>query len=133
MQRLSVWLIRTALIYLLLGFTLGGLLLWHKGLSLNPALWRLLPAHVEFLLLGWTVHLVMGVAYWILPRIRTKRPLTALVWLSFCLLNGGIGLVTISGFVEFTTTARLAGRMLEVGAIMAFAAHAWPRVKPTNF
>ncbi|MCB0099735.1 MAG: hypothetical protein KDE46_28575 [Caldilineaceae bacterium] len=132
MPRLSIWLIRAALIYLLLGFTVGGLLLWHKGLPLNPALWRLLPAHMEFLLMGWIVHLVMGVAYWILPRFQTKRPLSALVWLSFCLLNGGIWLISISTFVAFAPTIQLVGRIAEVGAIMAFAVHAWPRIKPTS-
>ena len=46
MPRLSVWFIRSALLYLLLGFTLGGLMLWNKGLPIHPVLWRLLPAHM---------------------------------------------------------------------------------------
>ncbi len=55
MPRLSQWIIRTAFIYLLLGFTFGALLLAHKGVPLHPALWSWLPAHIEFLLMGWIV------------------------------------------------------------------------------
>lgn len=131
MPRLSAWFTRAACIYLLLGFTVGGLLLWNKGLPIHPALWRLLPAHIEFLLLGWTVQLVMGVAYWILPRFRTKRPLTGLVWLSFGLLNGGIWLM-VGGSLMGSAAVQLVGRLGEVAAVLSFAVHAWVRVKPTS-
>ena len=40
----------------------------------QPALWRLLPAHIELLLLGWTLNLALGMAYWILPRYKTGAP-----------------------------------------------------------
>ncbi len=132
MPRLSTWLIRAALIYLLLGFSVGGLLLWNKGVPIYPSVWRLLPAHMEFLLLGWTVQLVIGVAYWILPRFRGQRPKTALVWLSFALLNGGVWLVVASGFVAAASTVQLIGRLMESGAVVAFAIHAWLRVKPAG-
>ena len=49
MPRLSRLAIRAALLYLLLGFTFGGLMLLNKGIPLAPWAWRLLPAHVEFL------------------------------------------------------------------------------------
>ena len=35
MPLLRIWLIRVALLYLLLGFTLGGLL-WNKGQTIHP-------------------------------------------------------------------------------------------------
>jgi hypothetical protein len=100
MPRLSVWFIRSALIYMLLGFTLGGPLLWHKGQPIHPVLWQILPARMEFLLLGWTVQLAMGVAYWILPRFRSQRRKTAFAWLSFGLLNAGIWLVVMAGLTS---------------------------------
>lgn len=46
-----------------MGFTLGTLVLFHKGVPLHPALWQLLPPHLEFVLLGWTLQLVMGTAF----------------------------------------------------------------------
>lgn len=130
MPRLSCWLIRTALVYLLLGFTLGGLMLWHKGLPIHPAVWRLLPAHMEFLLLGWTLQLVMGVAYWTLPRVGAKRRKSTLVWFSYGLLNGGLCLVALSGFAPATALVQLTGRLMETVAMTAFVIHAWRRVKP---
>ena len=68
MPRLSVWIIRTALLYLGIGFTFGALMLFNKGVPFDPMLWRLLRPHIEFVLLGWTMQLAMGVAFWIMPR-----------------------------------------------------------------
>lgn len=134
MPRLSTWMIRFALAYLGLGFTFGALMLLNKGLPVAPALWSLLPAHVEFLLLGWTVQLVMGMAFWILPRFSRgpKRGNEGLAWLAFGLLNLGVWLVGIGPLVGSTAWLPLLGRGAEAGAAIAFALHAWPRVKPSG-
>ena len=68
MPRLSQWYVKLSFGYLLAGFTVGALLLANKGQPLHPALWSLLPAHIEWLLLGWVAQLTLGVAFWILPR-----------------------------------------------------------------
>ena len=68
MPRLSVIIVHTALVYLGVGFTLGALILFQKGVPYSAAVWPLLPMHIEFLLVGWTLHLALGMAYWILPR-----------------------------------------------------------------
>jgi hypothetical protein len=130
MPRLTVWFIRSALIHLALGFTFGGLILWNKGIPLHPPLWRLLPAHIEFLLFGWTAQLAMGVAFWILPRFRTSRGRTAPAWLALGLLHVGVWLVAIAPFLPLSSWMTLAGRLAEAGAAAAFASHAWPRIKP---
>lgn len=72
MPRPSVWFIRLALSYLLVGFTFACLLLSNKGLAYAPWLWRLLPAHIEILLVGWTAQLAMGVIFWIAPRFQSS-------------------------------------------------------------
>ena len=131
MPRVSAWLLRAALVYLLLGFTLGALLLGARGLGEGGALWRLRPAHVEFLLFGWTVQLVMGVALWILPRFgvrRSPRLLAATSWSAFALLNPGVVLAGLGPLVPFGAPLVLAGRVLEIGAAVAFATHVWARV-----
>jgi len=129
MPGLSVWYVRSALVYLALGFTLGMLMLWHKGVPIHPALWALLPAHIEFLLLGWTLQLALGVAFWILPRFRTERGNVGLAWLAYWLLNAGIWLVTLDPWLGSASFAWV-GRSAEVLAVVAFALHAWPRIKP---
>ncbi|MBW7885093.1 MAG: hypothetical protein H3C34_21150 [Caldilineaceae bacterium] len=130
MPRLSVLLVRAALIYLALGITIGALLLWNKGVPLHPLLWRLLPAHMEFLLLGWTVQLAMGIAFWILPRWQSKRGNVRFVWAAFVLLNAGIWLVVLPAWFGAQNSVVILGRGLETTAVGAFALHAWPRVKP---
>src|SRR5574341_695886 len=92
MPLLRVFFIRTALIYLSLGFTIGGLMLFNKGLTIMPAVWNLLPAHIEFLLIGWIIQLILGVVFWILPRFSQGPPRgkEEIAWLSYLLINAGI-------------------------------------------
>lgn len=130
MPLLTRWFLRAALLYLLLGFTLGALMLANKGVPISPHIWRLLPAHIETLLLGWLLLLALGVAYWILPRFKTERPNSWLVWLTFLLLNVGIGLVALGPFIATSGRLGAMGRLLETLGVAAFAVHAWPRVKP---
>lgn len=130
MPRLSVYFIRTGLVYLGLGLTFGMLLLWNKGIPLDPNLWRLLPAHIEFLLIGWTVQLALGVAFWILPRWQTQRGDVRPAWLAYALINVGIWLVVLAGWFAWPEWVLTLGRVCEAAAAGAFALHAWPRVKP---
>jgi hypothetical protein len=128
--RLSCWFIRAALIYLALGFTLGSLLLFHKGVPLHPLVWRLLPAHVEFLLLGWTAQLALGVAFWVLPRFGGSRGDERPAWAAFVLLNAGVWLAGAGASLAAPAVIPFLGRAAEVGAALAFAVHAWPRIRP---
>jgi heme/copper-type cytochrome/quinol oxidase subunit 1 len=126
---LSRWLVRAALCYLVAGFTLGAVILVSKALGTGPFAWSLLPAHVEFLLFGWTVQLTMGVAFWILPRFAggASRGDERLVWAAFALVNAGTlatALAPLAGSAGVTI-----GRVLEATAAAAFGAHAWRRVK----
>ncbi|HRW04708.1 MAG TPA: hypothetical protein P5121_06425 [Caldilineaceae bacterium] len=134
MPRLTIWMVRVALCHLFLGFTIGALLLAHKGIPFAPWLWRLLPAHMEFLLLGWTLQLAMGVAFWILPRFYTVRPRAWLAWSALILLNVGVMLVALAPLLPTPLLSpivplTLLGRGAEMMAVVAFALHAWPRVK----
>lgn len=132
MPRLSRWAIRTALVHLTLGFTFGGLILFNKGIPLHPAMWSLLPAHIEFLFLGWTAQLALGVAYWILPRFprEPKRGNVPLAWSAFILLNLGVLLVALAPYLPANLQADVFGRAFEIAAAVCFGLHAWPRVKP---
>jgi hypothetical protein len=122
--------VRTALVALVLGTTLGALLLAGPGLGATALLrWR--PLHAELLLVGWTIQLALGVAYWILPRFRTgpERGRDELGWAAYLLINAGVLLAGLGG-VAGARPWMLAGRGAELLAAAAFLAHAWPRVKP---
>jgi hypothetical protein len=132
MPKLSAWAVRLALLYLLAGFTAGSLILAQKGVSYYPPVWRLLPVHIEFLMIGWTINLVFGVAYWILPRYTGgSRGGTFLPVSSIILLNLGVLLVAGYGVIGGSPWLLFAGRLLEALAVSAFAASAWRRVRPT--
>jgi hypothetical protein len=132
--RLSAWIIRTALLYLGVGFTLGALVLFQKGVPYGAAVWRLLPMHIEFLLIGWTMQLAMGVAFWILPRFMrgAARGDQRLVWLAYASLNAGVLTVGLGQWLGAPAPLLLLGRVAELLAVLLFALHSWPRVKPSG-
>ncbi len=129
MPPVTRWAVRIALVHLLVGFTIGALLLMNKALAWSPRWWLLLPAHMELLLVGWTLLLALGVATWILPRFQTARPRIGLVWLALVLVNAGVVAVSVAPFVEAGATWTLLGRAAEAAAAILYALHAWPRVK----
>src|SRR5215510_1648935 len=98
MPRLSQYFVKSALICLALGFTIGGLLLASKATSAVSALvWLWFPAHIILLLNGWLVQLALGVAYWILPRVAgTDRGRIQWAWASFVMLQTGLILIGLS-------------------------------------
>jgi len=132
--RLSRWAIRASLVYLAVGFTFGALILTAKGFPALAWAWRLLSAHIEFLLFGWTLQLVLGVAFWILPRFShgSPRGLVPIAWASVVALNLGVFLVALRTLADLPGGLTVAGRALEAVAAIAFAAYVWPRVKPTG-
>lgn len=130
MPRLSVYFICASLIYLALGFTFGGLLLANKGMLFLPALWALLPVHIEFSFVGWLVQLAMGVAFWILPRFSNSpiRGNERLSWFAFFLLNAGIWLVILQSLFV-TDWLAFMGRVFEMLGLASFATGNWKRIK----
>lgn len=135
MPRLSVWWVRTACLYLGVGFTFGALVLWQKSTGAMPGAWQLLPAHIEFVLLGWTLQLALGVAFWILPRLRTDgvpaRGRERAAWGSYGLLNVGLWTVALASWIspDLQVGALAMGRSAELVAVGLFVWHAWPRVR----
>lgn len=140
MPKLSVWMIRTALIHLGLGFAFGALALWNKGLPIASELWHLVAAHLDILLIGWTAQLAMGTAFWILPRFSTTQEFVRghiasrfgnvrLAWIAYVLVNAGV-ILAVAGAVLNWEIWIVAGRLLQLLAVVSFAWHAWPRIRP---
>lgn len=138
MPSLSRLLVRTALIWLALGYAIGGLLLSQKGYPIANWIWSLRYTHVHILLVGWTVQLATGVAFWILPRLDTsgsrgdERPVR---WF-YRALNSGVALAALHDPLAALAPAAqvwlramlvLAGLMYLAAAAL-FVRHAWPRI-----
>ena len=131
MPRLSVYFIRASMVYLLLGFTIGGLMLANKGIQISPAIWALLPLHIEFDFMGWMIQLAMGVMFWILPRFQKGPPRgnERLGWLALILVNAGIFLMFLDVPFDVPWLA-VAGRATEVLGLLLFLLGCWQRVRP---
>lgn len=131
MPRPTVWFIRASMIYLLVGFALGALMLAQDGISYAPAVMLVLPIHMELLLVGWLVQLAMGVAFWIFPRfglgLLHSRGNVKLIWSSFVLVNVGIWIILFALWIPIML---LIGRTLEAAAVILFIVALWKRVKP---
>ena len=136
MPRLSRFFLRGGFICLAVGMLAGGLILVQKGTGRFPVLWILLPAHIYLVLVGGVTQCALGVSYWILPRLAGKgRGNTASAWSSYWALNAAILLVALHPAVEVTlgraaaSAAFVCGGLLQGVAAIAFAWHAWPRIR----
>ncbi len=129
MPRISVWLIRASLVHLLAGALLGAAYLAFKAVGWPPSAASGLPAHQEALLVGWMVQLVIGVAFYILPRPPGTDLGEAgrLMWLVFWLLNLGVLVAALGGDPALPSWLVLVGRLAESAAVVLFARHAWFR------
>ena len=133
MPRLSILAVRASLLYLLAGFSLGAILLAHKGVPFAPWAWRFLPGHIDLLLFGFVIQLAMGIGYWILPRYpgsAAPRGRAWPVWAAVGLITAGVLLALAAGWFNLPAGWSLAARLLEGAAAALFAAHAWGRVRP---
>jgi heme/copper-type cytochrome/quinol oxidase subunit 1 len=133
MPRFSFWVIRFSLVYLLIGFSLGGLMLTNKGQPFASWIWRLLPVHIELLLFGFVVQFVMGIAYWIFPRfVGGSRGNEQNYWISIVLLNLAIWVISCAAWFMLPGLYVMIGRVLEGGSALLFLINSWRRVKPSH-
>lgn len=123
-------LIRSALIYLVVGSFLGMLLLINKAWNLEADIWMLLPAHIELMLFGWVIQLTLGVAYWILPRYLQgpNRGSEKKAYMMVAFLNIGILLMIGAELGQWPQEIRVFSRTLEMASVILFINLHWNRV-----
>lgn len=138
MDRISVWLVRTSLVYLVSGFVLGAVLLINLGLGYPWSLPPLGPIHAHLLFVGWLVQFALGFAFWLLPRRRRSGVLqpTSERWsfTAYGLLNGGLLLRAVGEPASAQLSQWPWGEVLVLSAAiqgvaaLIIAAQLWPRV-----
>lgn len=107
---------KTSVVYLLLGFVLGGVLLIAEatGASWGSA-WGTVHAHILFV--GWFVQFAIGIGYWLLPRRKTpERPYgynPTLAYAAYGLINAGMILRIL--IEPFYFSGALHGTLVTVG------------------
>jgi hypothetical protein len=140
MDRISVYYIRTAILWLVVGFALGALMLSDTLLAGDWRAW-FAPTHGHVLFVGWFLQFAVGVAYWLLPRKRSdKRPLgydTRVASAGYLILNAGLVLRVIAEPAshidgESNMEARLLAlsAALQLVSIGIIARQIWTRVLP---
>ena len=134
MPTVSIYLIRSAFIYLILGIGIGTLLLIDKGFSFAPQIWFLLPIHIELLLSGWLLQFLMGVAYWMFPKFITgkTRGNKNVAVTMFILYNLGMIALLSAHLVTELNSLLILGRVLHFSSISCFVFLIWSRITTYN-
>ena len=130
MPPVSLLFLRTSLIMLVSGIAIGS-----AGLA-EPA-WMTPErsvSHTHLLLVGWLINTVLGVAWWMFPRVPGTVAPTAWVVAGWAALNGGLlprvgvdllgdGMTTAPAAVRWTSAG------LQLAGITLLAAMLWWRVR----
>lgn len=137
MPTLSRWFLKTALLYFLSGFVLGGVLLIGLGWKGTPLFSVLQPVYWHLLLVGWLVQCIFGVAYWMFPPFSKVQPQRnpRLGWWSYGMLNFGLLLRVIVEPWHALAPQRGLGWLLipaavcQVLAVWLFVYNTWGRIR----
>ncbi|MCT8333789.1 cbb3-type cytochrome c oxidase subunit I [Leptospira sp. 85282-16] len=130
----SVWFLRFSLIYLVIGSSLGAILMLNKAFTLNPKIWKILPIHYSILIWGFLLQLIMGTAYWMFPKFLSEHPRgsTWQIWFVFYSYNLGFILYLISKFIFPLNSLAIIGKILIFIGIVTFMKLVWARVITYN-
>jgi hypothetical protein len=135
---LSSIMVRVSLLWLLAGFVVGGAMLVDQQL---PGHWRLwmAPTHGHMLFVGWFLQFALGIAYWLLPRKRTReRPQgydLRFAKFAVAALNAGLLCRVAAEPLQRTghdsnAVQTLLGlsALLQIAAALIFVVQIWPRL-----
>ena len=133
MSRYETYLIKAGLIYLVLTGFLGVLFFFIPALSVYFR-----TTHLHLGIIGFFLSMVMGVAYWMMPRpggLRQER----LEAITFYLLNSGMILRLVaeplwrySSNEGFRILSAASG-LLQFAAMLVFAIAMWQRVRTKEY
>ncbi len=130
MPKFSQLSIRAALLDLVVGGSIGGIMLVSKAIGVWPWIWYWRTAHIHAMLVGWVLNLIFGVAFWILPRLDAHgwRGSPWLVWLASGLLHSALAVLVWASMWPWSAAIYIASS-LECLAAIAIAWHCWPRLQ----
>jgi heme/copper-type cytochrome/quinol oxidase subunit 1 len=131
MPRISVWMLRSALVALVLGSVLGAARLGDFPGATEFA-GQLRSAHLDLMLFGWLVQFVLAVGYWMLPRHAQgpERGPARLAWLAVGLFQAGLTAAVLAAILTLPVPVAAVGRTLVALAALVFVFLLFPRIKP---
>jgi hypothetical protein len=137
MPTLSRWYIKLGMVYFALGLMVGAAMLAQPVMGWSPKLQVLRPVYLHFLFIGWVTQLIMGVGYWMFPKLSKDVPRGS-VWLGWAvliLLNVGLVLRAIGEPAVILAPNAGLGWTLVLAALClllagwGFIANSWGRIK----
>jgi hypothetical protein len=136
--------IKTGIVYMLLTFFAGAILLAAEGLG-HPAPFVIGVEHGHAGFVGWLVNVVMGVALWMFPLARETFPETAgrypprAAFACWGCLNVGLAMrlliepwYQLGGQSAVAGAALVASAALQALGVAIFAAIVWHRIRPPS-
>ncbi|MFQ6111558.1 MAG: hypothetical protein ACE5LX_05945 [Nitrospinota bacterium] len=115
--------IKTSLIYFVLTFLLGALLLTSPEFVASYFSPALVTIHVHMGTVGWLGLMVMGVAYWMFPLDKARfkdtrgRYHKGLALTNYWLVNGGLILRIVVELFPFSQASLLPRALLPISAV----------------
>ena len=137
MPTLSRWYIKLGMVYFALGLMMGALILAQPVMGWSPKLQVLRPVYLHFLFIGWVTQLIMGVGYWMFPKLSKEQPRGNewLGWTVLVLLNSGLVLRAIGEPAMVLAPQAGLGWTLALASIClllagwGFILNSWGRIK----
>lgn len=135
MPRLTRWMVKTAMLYLVLALATGALLGLRGAAGMDWIPSGLTPAYFHLYMVGWVTLLIFGIVFWMFPKYSQAQPRGSerLGWAVYGLINAGLILRVLGE--TFAGRAALWNWMLAAAALLLwlggalFVANTWQRVK----
>lgn len=98
MPTLSRYFIKIGLIYLVVALLMGTIMRLQSIMNLPSQIQLLRPVYLHLIFIGWVTQIIMGVGYWMFPKLSREKPRgnERIGWAVLILLNVGLILRSIS-------------------------------------
>ncbi len=130
MPPVAILFLRTGLVMLVAGMLIGAAgLVEPSWMTRERAV-----THTHLLLVGWLLNTVIGVAWWMFPRVPGTIAPARLVLVGWAALNGGLLLragvdLFGGGMPDAPALLRWISAVLQTGGIALLAASLWRRIR----
>jgi hypothetical protein len=130
MPAITRYFIKAAMLYFAGGLLIGFLISAQALFNLPRFLLNMTPTYLHILVIGWITQLIIGIAYWMFPKISKESPRgdERVGWAIFILLNVGLVLRIIGEPFNIGWMLPISA-ILQLFAIWLFIIVVWPRVK----
>ena len=98
MPTLSRYFIKIGLVYLVIALLMGAIMRLQPVMNWSGQIQLLRPVYLHLIFIGWVTQIIMGVGYWMFPKLSREKPRgnEYIGWAVLVLLNLGLVMRAIS-------------------------------------